>query len=61
MRKMTMPSEPTDKLDAAPALAAAVSGPEDPGADWHQIDWRRAEREVHRLRQRIPPEHVITL
>jgi RNA-directed DNA polymerase len=53
MRKMTMPSEPTDKLDAAPALAGGVSGPKDPNLDWHQIDWRRAEREVRRLRQRI--------
>jgi len=53
MRKMTMPSEPTDILDAAPALAGGVSGPEDPGEGWHQIDWRRAEREVRRLRQRI--------
>ena len=50
---MTTPSEPTDKLDAAPALAGGVSGPEDPGEGWHQIDWRRAEREVRRLRQRI--------
>ena len=53
MRKMTTPSEPTDKLDAAPALASGVSGPKDPNPDWHQIDWRRAEREVRRLRQRI--------
>jgi RNA-directed DNA polymerase len=53
MRKMTMPSEPTDILDAAPALAGGVSGPKGPGEDWHQIDWRRAEREVRRLRQRI--------
>jgi RNA-directed DNA polymerase len=53
MRKMTMPSEPTDILDVAPALAGGVSGPEDPGEGWHQIDWRRTEREVRRLRQRI--------
>jgi RNA-directed DNA polymerase len=53
MRKMTMPSEPTDILDAAPASAGGVSGPKDPGEGWHQIDWRRAEREVRRLRQRI--------
>ena len=53
MRKMTTPSEPTDKLDAAPALAGGVSGPEDPHSDWHQIDWRRVEADVRRLRQRI--------
>jgi RNA-directed DNA polymerase len=53
MRKMTTPSEPTDKLDAAPALAGGVSGPKDPNPDWHQIDWRRAEQEVRRLRQLI--------
>ena len=53
MRKMMMPSEPTDKLDATPALAGGVSGPKDLNPDWHQIDWRRAEREVRRLRQRI--------
>ncbi len=53
MRKMTMPSEPTDILDAAPAFAGGVSGLEDPGEAWHQIDWRGVEREVRRLRQRI--------
>jgi RNA-directed DNA polymerase len=53
MRKMTTPSELTDKLDAAPALVAAVSGPDGPCEDWQQVDWRRAEREVRRLRQRI--------
>jgi len=50
---MTTPSEPTDKLDATTATAAGVSGPEDPNSNWHQVDWRRAEREVRRLRQRI--------
>ncbi|MGO9884421.1 MAG: reverse transcriptase N-terminal domain-containing protein [Solirubrobacteraceae bacterium] len=53
MRKMTTPSELTDKLDTAPALAGGVSGPDGPCEDWHQVDWRRAEREVRRLRQRI--------
>jgi hypothetical protein len=53
MRKMTTPSELTDKLDAATANAGVVSGPEDTGAGWHQIDWRHVEREVRRLRQRI--------
>ena len=53
MRKMTTPSELTDKLDAAPALVAAVRGPDGPCEDRQQVDWRRAEREVRRLRQRI--------
>jgi RNA-directed DNA polymerase len=30
-----------------------VSGPEDATLVWRQVDWRRAEREVRRLRQRI--------
>ena len=51
-RKMTMTPEPTDKLDATAALAV-VSGPEDASSGWHQVDWRQAEREVRRLRQRI--------
>jgi RNA-directed DNA polymerase len=50
---MTRLSEPRDKLDTATATAAGVSGPEDPRAGWHQIDWRHAEREVRQLRQRI--------
>ena len=41
--------EPEDKLDAA----LAVSGPEDATLDWRQVDWRRAEQNVRRLRQRI--------
>jgi RNA-directed DNA polymerase len=45
--------EPEDKLDAMPALVGAVSGLTDATLDWRQIDWRRAEREVRRLRQRI--------
>jgi RNA-directed DNA polymerase len=45
--------EPEDKLDAMPALVGAVSGLEDATLDWRQIDWRHAEREVRRLRQRI--------
>ena len=50
---MTRSSEPTDKLDTATTLVGVVSGPEDALCDWHQVDWRRAEREVRRLRQRI--------
>jgi RNA-directed DNA polymerase len=45
--------EPKDKLDAATALVAAVSGPEDATLGWRQIDWRHAEENVRRLRQRI--------
>ena len=43
--------EPEDKLDAAAQVV--VSGPEDETLDWRQIDWRCAERNVRRLRQRI--------
>jgi RNA-directed DNA polymerase len=50
-RKTTMTPEPTDKLDAT--AMAVVSGPEDALSGWHQVDWRQAEREVRRLRQRI--------
>ena len=46
-----MTPEPTDKLDAT--AMAVVSGPEDAFSGWHQVDWRQAEREVRRLRQRI--------
>jgi RNA-directed DNA polymerase len=45
---MTMTPEPEDKLDTI-----TVSGPEDAMLDWRQIDWRRVERNVRRLRQRI--------
>jgi RNA-directed DNA polymerase len=43
--------EPEDKLDATTNVV--VNGPEDATLDWRQIDWRRAERSVRRLRQRI--------
>jgi RNA-directed DNA polymerase len=33
--------------------AVVVNGPEDVVTDWQSIDWRRAEDEVRRLRQRI--------
>ena len=32
---------------------AVVNGPEDEPLDWHQVDWRQAEDDVRRLRQRI--------
>lgn len=41
--------EPKDKLDAM----MVVNGPEDDPLDWPSIDWRRAEDDVRRLRQRI--------
>ena len=50
---MTEAPEPKDKLDAATAPAVVVSGPEDDAERWRQIDWRRAEADVRRLRQRI--------
>src|SRR5205823_3059798 len=42
---------PKDKLDATATVA--VSGPEDDAERWRQIDWRRVEADVRRLRQRI--------
>ena len=48
---MTKPPEPEDKLDATTTVV--VNGPEDASFDWRQVDWRRVEDEVRRLRQRI--------
>jgi RNA-directed DNA polymerase len=48
-RKKSVIPEPEDKLDAV----NAVSGPEDANLDWRQVDWRQAEENVRRLRQRI--------
>jgi len=52
--------EPKDKLDtitiqqaAMSAVVAVVNGPEGEPLDWHAIDWRAAEDDVRRLRQRI--------
>src|SRR5437764_2427759 len=50
-RKRTEIPEPKDKLDATATVA--VSGPEDDAERWRQIDWRRVEADVRRLRQRI--------
>ena len=50
---MTEAPEPKDKLDAATAVADVVNGPEDANPDWRQVDWRRVEDDVRRLRQRI--------
>src|SRR6516164_8451417 len=48
---MTEAPEPKDKLDGTATVV--VSGPEDDAERWRQIDWRRAEADVRRLRQRI--------
>jgi len=48
---MTKAPEPKDKLDAATTVV--VNGPEDAAFAWRQIDWRRVEADVRRLRQRI--------
>jgi RNA-directed DNA polymerase len=52
-RKMTEAPEPEDKLDAATTAVGVVNGLEDATLDWRQIDWRRVEADVRRLRQRI--------
>jgi hypothetical protein len=43
---MARTREPMGKLDAAAA-------PEDELSSWHAVDWRAAEENVRRLRQRI--------
>ena len=48
---MTEAPEPEDKLDATTTVV--VNGPEDAPFDWRQVDWRRVEDDVRRLRQRI--------
>jgi RNA-directed DNA polymerase len=50
-RKMTGAPEPEGKLDAAAVVVA--NGPEDATLGWRRIDWRAAEGNVRRLRQRI--------
>jgi RNA-directed DNA polymerase len=52
-KKMTKAPEPEDKLDATTAVVGVVNGPEDVPFDWRQVDWRRVEDDVRRLRQRI--------
>ena len=49
--KMTTAPEPEDKLDATTNVVA--NGPEDATLAWRQVDWRAAEANVRRLRQRI--------
>jgi RNA-directed DNA polymerase len=50
-KKMSEAPEPEDKLGAA--ATAVVNGREDAPFDWRQVDWRRVEDDVRRLRQRI--------
>ena len=40
-------------LDAAAPASGVVNGPEDDVLDWDAVDWRAAEDDVRRLRQRI--------
>jgi RNA-directed DNA polymerase len=43
-----------EAVSAVPAAAATVNdGPEGEDLDWASVDWRRAEEDVRRLRQRI--------
>ena len=60
---MTMP-EPRDMLDATMTMettgagavvgdGVVVNGPEDEFLEWDAVDWRAAEEDVRRLRQRI--------
>ena len=60
METLTKTPEPKGKLDtitteqtALPVDVATVNGPEDELLDWPAIDWRAAEDDVRRLRQRI--------
>ncbi len=50
-KKMSEAPEPEDKLDATATVV--VNGPEDAPFDWRQVDWRRVEDDVRRLRRRI--------
>ena len=64
MERLTTTLEPKGKLDTmathgtgaavtVSANVAVVNGPEDDVADWHALDWRAAEDDVQRWRQRI--------
>src|SRR5260221_2068907 len=43
----------TTETTGAPASAPSVGAPTDRPLDWHQINWRQAERTVRRLQIRI--------
>ncbi|MEO3780048.1 reverse transcriptase N-terminal domain-containing protein, partial [Micromonospora sp. B11E3] len=48
-----MDANATTTVAAATVGAVTVNGPEDGLPDWTAIDWREAEDNVRRLRQRI--------
>lgn len=48
-----MTPEPEDKLGAGTAPVGVASRPEDAALQWRQVDWRHAEHDVRRFRQRI--------
>lgn len=48
-----MTTNPPEPALAGSAVDAVVNGPEDEDTDWWSIDWRQAEDDVRRLRQRI--------
>ena len=50
---MIQAPEPEDKLDTKPIMVGAVNGPGDAPFDWRQMEWRRVEDDVRRLRRRI--------
>jgi len=54
-KRMSKTLEPKDKLDAdtVPQGVVVANGPMDAAVDWNAVDWRAAEAEVRRLRQRI--------
>ena len=49
----TMPVQAADAAQAAPVVAGVVNGPEGESPGWDAADWRLAEENVRRLRQRI--------
>jgi len=50
---MRTTSESTGKLDATATCVDAVNGPKSGVLGWREVDWRRVEDDVARLRQRI--------
>src|SRR5450631_3494258 len=48
-----MATQTTGGAQATTAAVGVVNGPEDEPLDWHAVDWRAAEDDVRRLRQRI--------
>src|SRR5664279_1438547 len=48
-----MATQTTGGAQATMADVGVVNGPEGELLDWHAVDWRAAEDDVRRLRQRI--------